>query len=122
VVTALNKQLLESGVPSKELYDLFNNSLLSVCPVCNQFCSGKALLSMEWMGGTNVVFTGNSGGFERMLEGRCLNYSCDSTEHELFWCPDLNLKDFAELQSRGIKIDPDVQRTRDHVWKPNLNS
>jgi ankyrin repeat protein len=118
VVTALNKQLQEAGVPSKELYDLFNNSLLSVCPVCNQFCSGKALLSMEWMGGTNVFFTGNSGGFERMLEGRCLNYSCDSTEHELFWCPDLNLKDFAELQSRGIKIDPDIQRTRDHVWKP----
>jgi hypothetical protein len=73
---------------------------------------------MDMMKGGNTIFTGNSGGFERMLEGRCLNYSCSSTEHELFWCPDLNPNDLAELHSRGIRIDPNIQRTRDHVWKP----
>lgn len=118
VVTALNKKLQEAGVPSNTLYDLCNNSLLSVCPICNECCAGKALLMMNTMRGANSLFTGNSGGFERMLAGRCLNYSCNSTEHELFWCPDLNPTDFAELNSRGIRIDPNIQHTRDHVWKP----
>lgn len=117
-VTALTKKLQESGVPSNALHDLVNNGLLSVCPVCNEYCAGKALLSMEWMTGTNTLFTGKSGGFERMLEGRCLNYACNSTEHELYWCPDLNPKYLAELQSRGIRIDPNIQSTRERVWKP----
>lgn len=120
VVSAINKKLQESGIPSNEIYDLFNNSLLSVCPVCNNYCAGKALLSLEWMVGSNTLFTGNSGGFERILEGRCLNYSCNSTEHELFWCPDLNPQYLAELNSRGINIDPNIQSTRDHVWKPKV--
>jgi hypothetical protein len=53
-----------------------------------------------------------------VFEGRCLNYSCQSTEHELFWCPDLSPMNLEGLRSRGLNIDPDIQKARDGVWQP----
>lgn len=117
-VKLLERNLLAAGVPRDAFYDLFNNSLLSVCPRCNEYCAGRALVMMDMLAASNVSFTGNSGGFERMIGGRCLNYSCDSTEHDLFWCPDLNPEYLSDLGSRGIRIDPNIQRSRDHCWKP----
>jgi hypothetical protein len=117
-VTALNKQLEQAGVPSRALYDLCNDSLLSVCPACSTYVGARALLNMQWMAGSNVLFSDPSGGFERMSEGRCPNLSCGNTEHELFWCPDLNPSWMVELRARGIAIDPNAQSKRDAVWKP----
>ena len=118
VVNDLNTRLQKLGIKPDELRDLHYNTLLSVCPKCNEYCAGPALLMMDMMKNANTMFTGNSGGFERMLEGLCFNYSCSSTEHELFWAPDLNPSVLKELHSRGIKIDPNIQRSRNHIWKP----
>jgi len=119
VIAELNKQMEGLGLPSEAMQDLYNNSLLAVCPQCNQYCAGKAFLSVVWLvGPSKVTFTGDSGGFERMLEGRCLNYNCLSTEFDLFWCPDLDPTMFKNLKERGINLDPNIQRKRDPFWKP----
>jgi hypothetical protein len=111
-------QHLGSGT---ELADFYSNSLIGVCPKCNEYCAAKALTMMDFYMNANTMFTGNSGGFERFLEGKCLTYSCNSSEYDLFWCPDLSPELLSELKKRGINIDPDIQRTRDHLWKPATN-
>jgi len=103
-----------------ELVDFYNNSLLGVCPKCNEYCAAKALTMMDFYRNSNTMFKGNSGGFERLLEGKCLTYSCSSTEYDLFWCPDLSPELLSELKTRGINIDPDIQQTRNHLWKPEM--
>jgi hypothetical protein len=108
-------QHLGSGT---ELVDFYSNSLIGVCTKCNEYCAANALTMMDFYMNTNTMFTGNSGGFERFIEGKCLTYSCSSTEYELFWCPDLSSELLSELKTRGINIDPDIQRKRDYLWKP----
>jgi len=110
-------QHLGSGT---ELVDFYGNSLIGVCPKCNEYCAAKALTMMDFYMNANTMFTGNSGGFERFLEGKCLTYSCSSTEYDLFWCPDLSPELLSELKTRGIDIDPDIQRKRDYLWKPEM--
>jgi hypothetical protein len=122
VITELHAEMDHFNIPAADVFDFFNNSLLGVCPECNEYCAGKAFLNMPLMAeiGNNVMFTGNSGGFERMLQGRCLNYSCSSMEFDLFWCPDLDSRMLRNLQGRGINLDPDVQRKRNHLWQPRI--
>jgi len=123
VITELNNQMKQLCVPSDAIFDLYNNSLLGVCPMCNQYCAGKALANMPLLtAAANLTFTGDSGGFERMVKGFCLNYECYSTEFDLFWCPDLDPTLLNDLRQRGINIDPGIQRTRDHVWKPQSSA
>lgn len=119
VIAELGAEMKSLHVPSDAFYDLYNNSLLGVCPKCNQHCAGKAFGMMPLLSASKgtVMFTGNSGGFERMLQGTCLNYSCTSTEFDLFWCPDLDTRMLQNLRGRGINIDPAAQRKRDHIWK-----
>ena len=121
VIAGLNLEMEQLKIPSENLHDLYNNTLLGVCPRCNEYCAGKALLRMPLLAAADggVMFTGNSGGFERMLQGTCLNYSCSSTEFDLFWAPDLNPQMLQNLRGRGINLDPDIQRTRNHVWEPS---
>lgn len=121
VVDALNRMLTGAGVPSPAIADVHKLSLLSVCPACGDWCSGAALARMPMYasaGADHVSFVGNSGGFERMLAGQCLNYSCCCNEHELFWCPDLSSADLANLRERRIIIDPEVNVQRGKVWQP----
>lgn len=120
IIAELNAQLDCLNIPPEALHDLYNNSLLGVCPRCNEYCAGKAFLRMPLLAavGDKLSFTGNSGGFERMLEGTCLNYSCTSVEFDLFWCPDLDGRMFQNLRDRGINLDPHVQQKRNDVWKP----
>jgi hypothetical protein len=120
VITELNAEMKRLNITSDAFYDLYNNSLLGVCPKCNEYCAGKAFLRMPLFAavGDRLSFIGHSGGFERMLEGTCLNYSCASREFDLFWCPDLDIRMLQNLRGRGINIDPTMQRLRDHVWKP----
>jgi len=122
IITELNAQMERLNVPSDAFHDFYNNSLLGVCPKCNEYCAGKAFLRMPMLasGGGRVLFTGNSGGFERMLQGTCLNHSCSSTEFDLFWCPDLDPRMLQNLRGRGINLDPNIQRTRDHLWRPQV--
>lgn len=86
VITELNAAMERLNIPSDAFYDLYNNSLLGVCVECNEYCAGKAFLRMPLFAaaGDRLSFTGNSGGFERMMQGTCLNYSCTSTEFDLF--------------------------------------
>jgi hypothetical protein len=120
VITALNEEMQRLKIQAGALDDLYNNSLLGVCVNCNEYCTGKAFIRMPLLGaaGDGVLFTGNSGGFERMLQGKCLNYSCESTAFDLFWCPDLDKRMLLNLRQRGINLDPNIQRMREHVWKP----
>jgi hypothetical protein len=118
VLKGLNSRLNQIGVPEEKLPELYNTSLIGVCPRCNQYCAGKALLRMEMFLGANALFTGDSGGFERMLRGFCLNYSCSSTDFDLFWCPDLDSDMLSNLRQRGVNIDPGMQGERDRIWKP----
>jgi hypothetical protein len=94
--------------------------LIGVCPKCDERCAGKALAQMPMFAavGSRVVFTGDSGGFERMLRGQCLNYSCSSTEFDLFWAPDLDSTILQHLGERGVMLDPNTQDRRDQIWKP----
>jgi hypothetical protein len=90
VVKQLVTEFQKQNIQSSDLIDLLDNSLLSVCPKCNHFSGGKSLLMIHTLSMANgTVFTGSSGGIERMAKGHCLIKSCDSTEHELFWYPDL---------------------------------
>ena len=119
IVMRLVNKLKDNGVSIDAMHDLLNNSLIAVCPKCNEYCAGKALLMLPMLSGvSNMLFTGNSGGFERILDGKCLNYLCYSTQYELFWCPDLDSNLMRKLSSQGINIDPNIQSTRDHVWRP----
>lgn len=122
IVTELNVRLKGLKVSPDDLHDLFNDSLLGVCPECNEYCAGKAFLDLPLFAAAagGVRFTGDSGGFERMLQGTCLNYSCASTEFDLFWCPDLDGRMVQNLRARGINIDPSMQKKRDRVWRPGI--
>jgi len=119
-VMALNDVFQQSGISSGNLMELYNYGLMSVCPSCNGSVPGKALAMWSVMDvmGKKILLTGDSGGFERLIDGRCLNSACGSTEHDLFWCPDLNPKDLSFLRDKGIPIVRDLQRSRDHIWKP----
>jgi hypothetical protein len=119
VAGALAKALGDSGISNDGILKLLDYGLIGVCPRCNQYCAGKAIFMLKTfslMG--SVMFTGNSGGAERLMDGKCSNYSCENTTFELFWCPDLDPGMLANLHSRGIRIDPHTQQHRDPYWKP----
>lgn len=120
VAASLAKALGDAGISSSSIIELLPYGLLGVCPRCNQYCAGQGLLMLSTFSMMrNVTFTGNSGGAERMMEGKCLNYSCENTTFDLFWCPDLDPVMLSNLRSRGINIDPNTQRQRDRFWKPS---
>lgn len=120
VITQLNAQLERLNISPDAFDDFYGNSLLGVCPICNEYCAGRGLCRMPLLAaaGDNVRFTGNSGGFERMMQGKCLTYSCSSTEFDLFWCPDLHPEMRRDLKRRGINLDPNIQQKRNHLWRP----
>jgi hypothetical protein len=120
VAAALSKAFSEAGVGSEGILELFDHGLLAICPKCNKWCGGKALLLLQAFGETkdHVVFTGDSGGAERLIEGVCRDPSCSSRIYELFWCPDLDPMVLEEIRLRGVNIDPSSQRQRDPFWKP----
>ena len=101
VITQLNAQLERLNISPDAFDDFYGNSLLGVCPICNEYCAGRGLCRMPLLAaaGDNVRFTGNSGGFERMMQGKCLDLLYFRGQCEKSY-----------LQSKGdIKHDTDRQ-------------
>jgi hypothetical protein len=126
IAEELRNALMARGVPSSEMTDLFNNSLLGICPKCGQYCAGGLMLSLVMysaIGADHIQFmTGRTGGGpkQRLLGGQCGTSSCSNRDsYHLFWCPDLDPAMLQYLKTNfGIAIDPDTQAKRSRVWRP----
>lgn len=113
LVQDLVRELYKQEIPRGELIELLDNNLLSVCSECNRFIGGKSLLMSHALTMfESAIFTGNSCGMERLASGKCINSSCDSTMHDLYWNPALDPVFSSELRSRGIVVDPKAQQKK----------
>ncbi|MBK7214980.1 MAG: hypothetical protein IPH88_17160 [Bacteroidales bacterium] len=117
----LAQAFMKSGISASHVTELLNTGLLAICPMCHDYISGQALLMLDTLAlAGSVVFTGNSGGAERLMEGKCKSYSCFSKTYDLYWCPDLDPIYLSDIQTRhGLSIDRYMQEKRQHIWKPS---
>jgi hypothetical protein len=120
ITSELAQAFMKSGISSTYVSELFTNSLIAICPKCHDYISGGALLMLDTFAlAGGVVFTGNSGGAERLMEGKCKSYSCFSKTYDLYWCPDLDSELLSDIQNRhGLSIDRYMQDKRQHIWNP----
>lgn len=54
--------------------------------------------------GMTDIFTGATGGVERLKDGLCRNYSCSSSDILIFWRPDEDDRTADRLAAMGIEI------------------
>jgi hypothetical protein len=106
----LTQVLRANGLSTAQTIDLVNTSLIGVCPECNTWTAGQGLtlLTIARNLGQNAVFTGNTGGMERLLKGVCRNSNCSCPELLIFWRPDEDRRVITLLAQKGIEIIPSV--------------
>ena len=113
VIHHIGKRIADKGLDFLKALHLTDISIVCVCPSCNAWCSPYVLRN------ASDFASDDRAKFERILNGRCANDSCSSEQYEMFWCPDLHPDYLAELRSRGIQVDPNMQRERDPMWRPS---
>jgi CcmD family protein len=103
----LARRLIDKGASNTEIVDLLNDRLIGVCPRCHTWTAGQGLSMLSTTRLTKAtIFTGNTGGMERLVDGLCRNYDCPCTEILIFWKPDEDRDAVARLGSMGVRIKP----------------
>jgi hypothetical protein len=80
------------GMSTGQALEHIDQNLVGVCPKCRTHTAGKGLawLSVsqsDWSQGIRVFFTGDSGGAERLVVGKCRNQNCSCTLMLISWWP-----------------------------------
>jgi len=103
---ALTDALHRARVNNSTIINLIDNRLIGVCPKCHTWSSGNglSLIGMQGVISSPFIFTGNSGGAERLTKGLCRNYSCSCRDIIIFWKPDEDLNAIKKLAKMGIEI------------------
>lgn len=79
---------LLQGIPREEIPDVeqFAPRLHAECPKCGTRLSGQGIMMVtSFKGMGHVMFGGGSQMTQRVLEGKCANVKCKSTEIILEW-------------------------------------
>lgn len=110
-IPELDSELIEAlkskATPPSDVVTLVNSLLLGVCPDCATWTGGQGLSLIGTLGEAKasiVIMTGATGGGERLINGRCRNYSCSCTDILVFWRPDDDPDAVRQLAQMGIKI------------------
>jgi Ankyrin repeats (3 copies) len=119
LIRSLDTALMSKGMSMDTMQDLCFFSLIGLCPQCGNPCGPDALQSFVLFkalgGANNVMFTGQSGGGDRLIRGQCRNTSCSSRDMQIFWCPDIDPDAVAYFKSRGLELK-DRSTKREGVW------
>lgn len=118
LIRSLATALTSKGMSKDTMQDLWFFSLIGLCPKCGTPCGPDALkmfVVFKAMRGGNVMFTGQSGGGDRLFRGQCRNTACSSRDMQIFWCPDIDPDAVAYFKSRGLELE-DCSSKREGVW------
>jgi len=125
LVSALQLQFMRQGIPTGKVLELLNQKLVGVCPDCHTNSTGKGLIALHTYRemknrGTKVVFNGDSGGAERLLEGQCRNQKCSCKVILLNWLTDISNDSVKEVFLDFTQIGESVPKETSEQLKKRV--